>query len=223
MSGIGETAGSGEPLSMRAVERYGGREQVGSVLWLEHVDSISFTDESGESKLLLPKDLKRDEETLTGNPINELNLAYSQDAALVMKERWLRGIILPTLPLRITGDRSQPPLKFDADLKVFRVPRELARHTGVIMEQRQIVVDGEIDHDLNEDSSISFSLRFVPSQGQVERYAIYPGYSDADYGITAVEDTPDVLKVGVGYQKYFEVYKRPQLNELPPLLAPHQF
>ncbi|HEY5442203.1 MAG TPA: hypothetical protein VIJ68_01555 [Candidatus Saccharimonadales bacterium] len=221
MADAGEKGAPQDPLALRAVERFGGREAVGSVLWLEHAESITFEDEAGVAHVLTPGNLAEDGAKLAGHPETNLNTYHNQDAAIVRKEIWLRGVMLPTLPVKISGDRTLPLLKLDAELKVFTVPRELARYPGTIHEF-QAVEGGEL-RSRSDDTSLALSLRFVPTQGRVESVAIYPGSIDRDYGITAVEFGVEAVRVGIGYQKFFEVYREPQTDELPPLLAPHQF
>ena len=214
MADTGESLG-GDPLFLRAAERYGGREAVGSALWLEHFESITYSDEAGAIQTITSKDLAEDEkrESELGFPNVHIGRAYKQDASIVTKESWLRSTFLPTLPVKITGDSSQPPLKFEADIKVFTVPRELARGAGVIF-------DGS---DPNRDASVTLSLRFVPLLGRVASFGVYPYTANDDYGITAMEVTDDVIKMGVGHNKYFELYREPQTEPLLPLTAPHQF
>lgn len=215
MTDRSETGGQ-DPLFMRAVERYGGREAVGSALWLEHTESITYFDEAGNPQTITPSDLVADEkkEAEQNFPMVHLWRTPTQDAALVARETWLRRTILPTLPLRVTGDKTKPPLKFDADLKVFTVPRELAQYTGIVAEENAAIT---------EDKSLAFSLRLTPTQGRVESAAIYPGYTGEDYSVTAVEFGVNAIRLGIGYQKYVELYREPQTGDLPPLIAPHQF
>ena len=221
MADAGEQGGFQDPLlTMRAVERYGGREAVGSVLWLEHTDSITVTDESGALRTFTPGDLAEDEAKLAGSHEQDLQRYRGQDADTFTKVQWLRGVMLPTLPVKISGDKTQPPLKFDADLKVFTVPHELARYPGIIHDYE--AAEGEL-RSRGDDTSLALSLRFVPTQGRVESVSVYPGSTDSDFGITAVEFGVEAVRLGIGYQKHFELYREPQTGELPPLLAPHQF
>src|SRR5581483_11646903 len=161
MTSPGETSGNSDPLFLRAMERYGGREAVGSTLWLEGVETVSFRGETGELQVLTPADLANDEKVEATHrwPMTHIGRADPEDLALVTKEAWMRRAILPAIPLRITGDTTRPPLKLDADLKVFRVPRELARYAGVVSETITEINDGE-EQPVNRDQSLAFSLRF---------------------------------------------------------------
>lgn len=209
--------GFGEP---RATERFGGREAVGSALWLEHTDGIDFVDENGDVHTLTQDDLVNDElrEAAESYPRTNLGRIYSQDIDLVTRESWLRRTLLPTLPIRISGDLSEAPLRLTAELAVFRVPRELARYAGIISE----VLD-QSAQEAQENGSLGLSLRLVPTVGRVESVGIYPGYTDERYGITATEFGSEVVKIAIGYQKYIELFRDPQVNPLPELTAPHQF
>ena len=216
MADIGESTTGGDPLFLRATERYGGREAVGSTLWLEHFESITFTDESGAEQVLTGEDLIADEkrEAESGYPHVHIGRAQREDALLVPTESWLRNTFLPALPVRIKGDTAQPPLKLAADLKVFTVPTDLTRGAGVIAVESNAP---------NRDVSVTLSLRMVPLLGRVASFGVYPYTADDNYGITAIEADDDVIKMAVGRNKYFELYREPQTKPLPPLTAPHQF
>jgi|SRR6185312_2425528 len=216
MADSGEHITGGEPLFLRATERYGGREAVGSTLWLEHFESITFTDDSGAEQVLTGKDLADDErrEAESGYPHVHIGRAQKEDALLVPTESWLRNTFLPALPVRIKGDTTQPPLKFAADLKVFTVPTDLTRGAGVTVLESNAP---------NRDVSVTLSMRLVPTLGRVASFAAYPYTTDENYGITAIEADDDVIKMAIGRNKYFELYREPQTETLPPLTAPHQF
>lgn len=205
----------------RATERFGGREAVGSALWLEHVDDITFLDEVGEPHVLTPADLAEDEvrEANAGYPSVRLDRIYGHDADFLTRESLLRQTMLPMLPLRITGDTSREAVRFNAEFSISRVPRQLAQYAGILAE-----IGNEAVEKASESGSIMLSLRLVPTVGRVESVAIYPGYTnDERYGITAVEFGSEAMKAVIGYQKYVEVYRTPQEGELPDLIAPHQF
>ncbi len=205
-----------EPLFLRAAERYGGREAVGSTLWLEHFESITFTDEAGTEQVLVAKDLVDDQkrEAESGYPHFNIRRAHKEDALLVSKESWLRNTFLLALPVKIAGDTAQPPLRFAAELKVFTVPRDLARSAGTVAFWSS---------GPNRDVSVTLSLRLVPLLGRVASFAVYPYTADESYGLTAIEADDDVIKMAIGRNKYFELYREPQTEPLPPLTAPHQF
>jgi len=216
MADSGEHSTGGDPLFLRATERYGGREAVGSTLWLEHFESITFIDDSGMEQVLTAKDLADDEkrESESGYPHVHIGLAQKEDALLVPTESWLRNTFLPALPVHIKGDTAQPHLKFAADLKVFSVPKDLTRGAGVT------VVESKAP---NRDVAVTLSMRLVPLLGRVASFAAYPYTTDENYGLTAIEADDNVVKMAIGRNKYFELYREPQTEPLPPLTAPHQF
>lgn len=207
----------------RPSERYGGKEAVGSTLWLEHVDGINFLKEDGSSVLLNPQDLVNDEARIKGSPYLELGRSYEWDTLLLTKEQWLREYVLRMLPLRITGDPNQQPLLFNAELKVFTVPQELTVNPGVI-EQSVITMDNEgKERDLTKEKAISFALRFIPQRGIVKDFGYYPGGMYSDYGIGALEVNSNLIRMQLHHRIYFELYRSPQDKALGPLIPPHQF
>lgn len=210
--------------SLRPSERYGGKEAVGSVLWLEHVEGIRYTNEDGSTVLLRPEDLTKDEsEAPRGSPFFSLKTAMSGDLLLRSKEEWLRNYVLRMLPLRITGDPAQPPLLFNAELKTFTVPQELTVNPGVIDQVEIVTGDEGRERDLTRERAISFSLRLVPERGHVSDYGYYPSGMRSEEGIGALEVSPDLIRMQLHHRIYLELYRSPQKQAPGPLIAPHQF
>jgi len=206
----------------RASERYGGIEAVGSTLWLEHADGIQYEKEDGSTALLRPEDLTKDESMMKGSPHLKLMQAMSGDTLLLTREQWLREYVLRMLPLRITGDRTQAPLLLNAELKIFTVQQRFTVNPGVIYEQQGIIKDGRVERDLTKEQAITFALRLTPQRGAVKKFAYYPGGIN-DYGIGALEENPDLIRMQLGHRIYFELYRRPQGKAQAALIPPYQF
>lgn len=213
----------GKSFPLRPSERYGGREAVGSVLWLEHAEGITFTNEDGSTVLLHPEDLAKDEAAAKGSPFSKLRKAMAGDTLLLAKEQWLREYVLRMLPLRIAGDPAQPPLLFKAELEVFTVPQELTVNPGVIAQTETITNDEGEERDLTRERAISFGLRLIPERGQIKDYGYYPSGMRSEEGIGALEVTPDLIRMQLHNRIYLELYRSPQKQAPGPLIAPHQF
>lgn len=212
-----------EAFPKRAIERYGGKEAVGSVLWLEHTEGIKYKAEDGSEHFLTPKDLVADEVQGPRSPGFTLKRAMKEDASMVTRETWLRNFVLRMLPVKITGAKDQPPLIFNADLEVFTVPQGLTVNPGVIKEVSVVDDQEGKQRDLTKEQGITFALRLTPEQGYVEAFGYYPGAMDSDYGIGALEITPDLIRMQLHHRIYAEIYRKPPTSTPGPLIAPHQF
>ena len=213
----------GKAFQPRPSERYGGREAVGSALWLEHVEGIKIQNEDGSNTLIKPDDLTQDESKAKGSPYLALKRAMTGDTLLLSKQDWLRRYVLRMLPLKLVGDATQPPVLLNAELIVSWVPQELTVNPGVISQQVTTRDDEGNERDLTKEKAITFGLRLTPEHGAVRDFGYYPGGMDSDYGIGALEVTADAIKMQLHHRIYLEVLKNPPTQPLPPLIAPPQF
>lgn len=200
---------------IRNTERYGGCEAVGSALWLEHSSGLVIPTADGED-LITPEDLVADEadfkqygyiqprtldkETLDGLPTTQL----------------LRNYLLPALPVRISGDTAKPKLSLETEVVAFNAPRDFTRGAGVIAVE-------SFGEEAEKDFVPTFSVRFVPREGEVETMGIYP-YSAIHerYTINAFEVDNRSLRAVIGGRVLVECFKQHE-EDLPPQIAPHQF
>ena len=236
---------SGEDLtpSIRAIERYGGFEAVGSTLWLEHVEGIRYRDNDGTEILIKSEDLAADQ---TAHPrpnrLRMLQRSLVEELSITDKKDWLRSIALHILPLRIAGNPELPPVLFDAEFRIFKTPKDLARSPTVVddasgkglksfAELFGIEVDEDVDETDEEtrpstqpaDFSITMSLRLVPQRGEVSEIGYYPASDGIHYGMYAMEMDDELIKMQLHHRIYVELYRNPPTTPLEPLIAPHQF
>jgi len=230
---------SGEDINLpqRAIERYGGLEAVGSVLWLEHVQGIRYQDEDGSEIFITPEDLAAEEARYPHDRLSVLKKALPEELMVTDKKDWLRVMALHILPLRIKGNPELPPVQFDAEFKLFQIPKDLARSptvvvsyefTGSLSEFMGEESEDETDEESRpsrkpSDYTIAMSLRLTPSQGEVSEVGYYPAHDGTDYGLYAMEATDEVVKMQLHHRIYVELFRKPPTTATESLIAPHQF
>jgi len=139
------------------------------------------------------------------------------------------------LPIRISGNTEMKPVIFDADFKLFKTPKDLARSPTVIGEVTtdsllELIGEEETEDDPETtpakdtgDSTVTMSLRLIPWQGEVSGVGYYPGYDAMDYGLTAMEMDEEAVRMQLHHRIYFELFKRQPKTPPEPLISPHQF
>jgi len=90
---------------IRNTERYGGREAVGSALWLEHSSGLVIPAEDSED-LITPEDLAADEADFKQYGYIQAHKIDKETLDGLSTTQLLRNYLLPTLPMRISGDTT---------------------------------------------------------------------------------------------------------------------
>lgn len=204
-----------DDFGIRNTERYGGREAVGSALWLEHSGGLVVPTEDGDD-LITPEDLVADEADFKQYGYIQTHELDKETLDSLSTTQLLRNYLLPALPVRISGDTTKPKLTLETEVTTFKTPRDFARSAGVIAVQ-------SFGAEAEKDFIPTFSVRFVPREGEVETMGIYP-YAAADerYTINAFEVDNKSLRAVIGGHVLVECFKQHE-EDLPPQIAPHQF
>lgn len=200
---------------IRNTERYGGREAIGSALWLEHSSGLVVPTKDGED-LITPEDLVADEADFKQYGYIQRRKLDKETLDGLSTTQLLRNYLLPALPVRISGDTTQPKLALKTEVTVFKTPRDFTRSAGIIAVQ-------SFGEEAERDFVPTFSVRFVPKEGEVETMGIYPySASHEDYAINAFEVDSRSLRAVIGGRVLVECFKQHE-EDLPPQIAPHQF
>ncbi|HVW23564.1 MAG TPA: hypothetical protein VHB51_03745 [Candidatus Saccharimonadales bacterium] len=196
---------------VRNTQRYGGREAVGSALWLEHCQGLVVPADSADA-IITPGDLRADEKDFATNGYVQPHKLDRKVLKGLASTQLLRNYLLPALPVRMTGDSRMEELLLSTEVITHNIPVELTDSVGttVISSDRPDIVP-------------TFSIRFVPTVGEIESFGIYPASSHDAYAINAVEVDDKSYRAVIGGRVLIECFKVPQDEELPPQIAPHQF
>lgn len=225
----------------RKIDAYGGTQSVGSVLWLEHCANLCVPMGEDSRLRLSQEDLIKDEELLKQKGHIYIHKLKMDDLKEAQIDRIARYIILPNLPLKITGDKEREPLILDVDFKVYPTPRSLTYHSGVLgmfdsryddaqaLEERLDEAEFEEEAPLvsalnapGDDIVPTFTVRFNPIQGRVASFAAYPAAGEEDGAVNAIEVDDHGMRALIGGRIFAECFRRRQ-ESLPPFQAPHQF
>ncbi|HEX5797290.1 MAG TPA: hypothetical protein VFX86_02780 [Candidatus Saccharimonadales bacterium] len=230
-----------EDFETRKIDMYGGSQAVGSVLWLEHCEALHVPMEEGSSLRLSPQDLIEDENLLKEKGHIDIHKLKPTDLEKAPPDKIMRYVVLPNLPLKITGNEERDPLVLNVDFKAFSTPRSLTYHSGVLgmfdsgyddeeelerkLDELEFDDEASLLNTLNapgDDLVPTFTVRFNPLKGAVASFAAYPASGSEDYAVNAIEVDDQGMRALIGGRIFTECFRERQAD-LPALHAPHQF